>query len=335
MNILNREQLVDLLKKQESGISTPQEDEALNQWFDNAPIVQELTFASEEENQVTDAEIFAVITERIDRESDLNPVAHPGPSQVTTTTIPFRKKWLRVAVAAAVLLISLVGIRYIFNNNNNEMVLVTVPAGISELPVLLPDSSQVWLFEGSSLSYPKVFKGGKREVSLEGFARLSVHHDRQAPFIVNTPHKTSVKVLGTVFWINAKEQASDIKVGVAEGRVQVNTGKTVPAVLTAGEKVSYRYGDTSYAKLHYQPGETDPWNKNGIIYLNGVSLNELGVLFETMYHTKLRFDKALAGDQQFKISISDTTSMDATIEMLNALSSLRFKRSGKEIEVSQ
>ncbi|WP_118952550.1 FecR family protein [Taibaiella helva] len=334
MKISSKEQLVLLLEKQESGTSTPQEDEALNQWFEEAPVVRGLTFASEEERERIDAEIHARIADQIGEEPDFSQVNFQNPGQ-EKSTVPFRKKWLVVAAAAAILFISVIGLRYFFDSNRNEMILVTVPTGISQLPVTLPDSSLVWLYEGSSLRYPKIFGSGNREITLDGIARLSVHHDRRVPFIVNTRKNISVKVLGTVFWVNAPELASGIEVGVAEGLVQVNTGKTMPAVLKAGEKILYSYGDTSYARQHLLPEEINQWNGNGMIYLNSISLNELAVLFKNMYHVTLNFDQGLAKGQRFKMSISSTASVDSTLEMLNSLSSLRFKRNGKEIQVNK
>ncbi len=49
MKILNKEQLLALIEKRTSGTSTAEEDEILNQWFDEAPLISELTFISEDE----------------------------------------------------------------------------------------------------------------------------------------------------------------------------------------------------------------------------------------------------------------------------------------------
>src|SRR5690606_41160875 len=58
-----------------------------------------------------------------------------------------------------------------------------LPRG-GEYKVVLPDGTIVWLNADSRLSYPTVFNGQKRVVSLQGEAYFDVSHDAKHPFVV-------------------------------------------------------------------------------------------------------------------------------------------------------
>lgn len=58
-------------------------------------------------------------------------------------------------------------------------------AKVSNALVQLPDGSQVWLYEGSSLEYPNSFFGsGQSKVRLEGEGYFDVHRNEEKPFLI-------------------------------------------------------------------------------------------------------------------------------------------------------
>lgn len=89
--------------------------------------------------------------------------------------------------------------------------------------VVLPDSSRVTLNANSVLSIPRFgFGGGTREVKLQGEAEFAVKHTvDHSKFIVRTPDKLEVKVLGTEFIVYSRERGS--KVVLSQGSVQLRS----------------------------------------------------------------------------------------------------------------
>ncbi|HEY8387713.1 MAG TPA: FecR domain-containing protein [Parasegetibacter sp.] len=94
-----------------------------------------------------------------------------------------------------------------------------VPRG-RQFHLVLPDGSEVWLNAASSITYPIVFKGDERRISLTGEAYFEVKHDPAKPFIVSKGNM-HVNVLGTHFNVNAYDEEKDIKVTLLEGSVKV------------------------------------------------------------------------------------------------------------------
>lgn len=89
--------------------------------------------------------------------------------------------------------------------------------------VVLPDSSRVTLNANSILSIPRFgFGNGNREVRLTGEAEFAVKHTvDHSKFIVRTPDKLEVKVLGTEFIVYSRERGS--KVVLSQGSVQLRS----------------------------------------------------------------------------------------------------------------
>lgn len=89
--------------------------------------------------------------------------------------------------------------------------------------VRLPDSSRVTLNANSILTVPRFgFGSGTREVLLEGEAEFAVRHTTDhRKFVVRTPDKLEVRVLGTEFIVYSRDRGS--KVVLSQGSVQLRS----------------------------------------------------------------------------------------------------------------
>jgi ferric-dicitrate binding protein FerR (iron transport regulator) len=135
-------------------------------------------------------------------------------------------RWYQSKIAVAVLLVLITGTGYYFKDaiggflNPVEMLQVT--AGKNERKMVqLPDGSSVNLEPGSTLGYPREFKGKERAINLDGEAFFEVTRNAEHPFVIRTRliHTT---VLGTSFSVQAYG-AQEAKVVVVTGRVKVQT----------------------------------------------------------------------------------------------------------------
>lgn len=143
--------------------------------------------------------------------------------------------------AAALLICAL----FIFLYKNQTPVQLSAVTWVSKtavpgkiLDVLLPDSTEIWLNSGSTISYPQNLKhAALRTVKLKGEAFFKVKRDPRHPFVVHSLN-LQTRVLGTSF--NIRDWAGhNAEVTVLTGKVAVSKG-------AAG---------SSSAAIHLLPGQ--------------------------------------------------------------------------------
>jgi transmembrane sensor len=136
--------------------------------------------------------------------------------------------WLYIRQAAAVLVlaVTLSGIYNYFGKKDEPLpenvVYQEVKATYgTQTRVELADGSQVVLNSGSSLRFPVLFSNQKlRKVQLMGEGQFSVSKDASKPFVVDA-QGIQVKVLGTVFNVNAYPENNSVTVALLEGKVKL------------------------------------------------------------------------------------------------------------------
>jgi transmembrane sensor len=135
--------------------------------------------------------------------------------------------WARVA-ACAVLAIGLgwVGWQYYCINcgynglvSGKELVERVNTSGKQQV-IQLTDGTQVVLYPQSKLSFAETFPADQRTVYLSGDAYFQVAKDPKRPFLVHTTDLVT-KVLGTSFFVRAKDALDKTLVEVREGKVSV------------------------------------------------------------------------------------------------------------------
>ena len=107
----------------------------------------------------------------------------------------------------------------------------------------LSDSSKTTLSPGSTISYDKAFKNGKREIQLKGEAFFSVKKNAKMPFSVSANH-VMITALGTSFTVASFKSDSLMQVILHEGRVVVQADpdgvakKMDPVYLKPGDRLN-------------------------------------------------------------------------------------------------
>jgi len=123
---------------------------------------------------------------------------------------------LRIAASIAIF----IGLAFLINNYLEQSPQVMISSTTSEQKeFFLSDGSRVYLNEYSELSFPEKFKNGSREVQLNGEALFEVSGNKNRPFIINTSNNGSIKVLGTIFNVEADKNSTAVIVHVLEGKV--------------------------------------------------------------------------------------------------------------------
>lgn len=99
--------------------------------------------------------------------------------------------------------------------------ILTVPYGKSS-HLRLADGTEIWVNANTKVVYPATFTRKTREIYVDGEVYLHVARDEKHPFVVKT-EGMKVRVLGTVFCVNAHKEKKESSVVLVSGRVEVNT----------------------------------------------------------------------------------------------------------------
>ncbi len=155
-----------------------------------------------------------------------------------------------IRTSAAILLIPALFASYFlydrlekWNTQYVEQIELTTAYGLVS-KVTLPDSSEVWMNSGSTISYPKQFAGWRRTVHISGEAYFKVSSDRLNRFDVITPNGILVSAYGTEFNVSAYEDDNEIHATLVKGNIEINkTEESEAFILDPGQE--FRYNKTN------------------------------------------------------------------------------------------
>jgi len=152
----------------------------------------------------------------------------------------FKKIAIAVCSSAAAFLLFAGGLEYSRSKVpvRKETTLLAAEQNVSKFK--LPDGSEIWLSEGSSLSYSDQMKGRKRKVTLNGEAYFKVKKDASHPFIVGFADNTELEVLGTVFDAVSNKERHLSEVILKEGSVRIsNPSFSGPVLMRPNDKFTF------------------------------------------------------------------------------------------------
>ena len=160
----------------------------------------------------------------------------PQPQQQPVRIFRISSKWY--AAAAAVLVVSLIGIFYVINGSgrvtakdryrytaqvSSRHLVENINTSAQKAKITLPDGSTILLAPESRVSYSNNFDSmSTRDIYLSGEAFFSVVRNPERPFRVFS-NEIITKVLGTTFTVRSFEKDSIIQIIVKTGKVSVYT----------------------------------------------------------------------------------------------------------------
>jgi len=161
-----------------------------------------------------------------------------------------------------------------------------------KLTVYLPDGSQVKMNANSTITYPGIFAGNVRQVSLEGEAYFDVVENKKKPFIVKSG-ELSTQVYGTTFNVRNYDNDKETSVILETGRVQVaessNKSKNNSQTIMLEPGTEVRYTRVS-GRMQKSKANLDhlKW-KDGVILFDKASRAEVFKKLEDWYGLKFDF----------------------------------------------
>jgi transmembrane sensor len=175
-----------------------------------------------------------------------------GITEPVTRTVPmYRNAWIQGVAAILICLAGLMLFKFTTKKTPGETAVLSahkaIPANLNHY-MTLADGSSVVLRAGSKITVAADFKtAGKREITLVGEAYFDIKHNPGRPFII---HTGSIKttVLGTAFNIKANPGQHQVIVTVTRGRVKVQDGDVLLAILTPNKQLATMLGTLGTAE---------------------------------------------------------------------------------------
>ena len=198
---------------------------------------------------------------------------------------------------------------------------LSIPRG-ETFKVVLSDGTEVLLNSDSRLSYPTVFKGKERVVSLEGEAYFNVTKNTEHPFIVKSGN-VQVRVLGTEFNM-CSYTPDNVRVTLIEGKVAVSDVEMKPG--QSAQLVS----DGTFA-VDEVDTETFLYWKEGFFYFDDVALVDMMKEIGKWYNIDIEFRNSEIMNLRMHFLANRQQKVSDLIELLNRMERIHVYLEGESL----
>lgn len=205
---------------------------------------------------------------------------------------------------------------------------LTTPSG-GQYMLILPDQTKVWLNAESSVSYPSVFSGTERNVTLTGEAYFEVAKDKQHPFKVKAG-SAEVKVLGTHFNIMSYDNEGQMQISLAEGSVRVDLAND-SRILSPGQQALIKAGTSRIILKQIEIDEAIDW-KNGLFQFDNAPIDQVMRQIKRWYNVEVIYQGAKP-DLFITGMISRSNKVSKILDLIEAAGGVNFEIGDKQIIV--
>ncbi len=227
------------------------------------------------------------------------------------------KKLLPTILKYAAAIIILLGISTVIYftidtfNQKNQYISYIAPEG-TRTKISLPDESTIWLQPNSKIRYTKNFNEGSRELIFSGHAYFKITRDKSNPFIINM-NNVSVSVLGTQFYLKAKEKKDLIETGLISGKVKISTS-TTEKILKPNDVIIISRSNKKITQRQTLNKKNYTFNNGSIIFDNCSFGNIMKDLAE-LYDIHIELDKEIDTNKNITLTVRE----ESIIEILEIL----------------
>jgi len=296
---MNKDRILELMARKLAGEATTEELLELQELLPGDPEAAERSKVLDQFWNRRDNETHPSVEENLRKvlrglELPATEAGMPAGEEAAVKRIrPFR--WLKVAAVFLVAAGSIVYWRYRDRPESTALasLMEKKNAKGTRSIIQLPDGSKIWLNADSKLRYPEIFKGGNREIYLNGEAFFDVAKNPEHPFIIHLANGT-VQVLGTSFNVRAYDNEPVVETSVTTGRIAFipkyhTTRKTQDTVFLAPDhKASYKYTMEELSTVITSGKEDKAWTEGRLIF-RSKSMDEIGVELERNFGKKVTF----------------------------------------------
>jgi ferric-dicitrate binding protein FerR (iron transport regulator) len=186
----------------------------------------------------------------------------------------------------------------------------------------LPDGTSGWLGYNSELKY-YVDGSRQRVVELNGLAFFDVAHKKTQPFVVKTPTKLKIEVLGTRFNVSSYLGENSCEVILEQGSVKLNLQDVKVGEMRPNDRVIYKSENNSIDKSSVNALDYVSW-KDGKLILDEVSLKETCIKLGRFYNVDFELDSRVIDNQRVRLRLEDET-LDDALNLLTMLVPIKYK----------
>ncbi|WP_346239123.1 FecR family protein [Niabella insulamsoli] len=339
---MNKERLIELLIKKQSGTITLPESLELKEYLKTDAEQEQLSDLLGDVLEGRFHQQQSYSKDEIDtRLQKIHSRLHAKADTTRQKNHSFR--WLLRAVAAVVIIAFSCLALYYYTTNSDDPgstnILATKKGSKSSL--VLPDGTKVLLNADTKLSYNQSFGKKVREVALEGEAYFEVVRDSEHPFIVHTK-AMDVKVLGTVFNVRAYKDEKNTQTTLIKGSVEVTLkSRNDKVLLKPNEKIIVNnhidsslaaYAEKDVANISVVPVKTSPtdssiieteWTKNRLAF-DQASYSEVFAELERWYGVSVTIKDAAILKRKISGSY-ENEEISEVLESLKLATGFRYK----------
>lgn len=212
-------------------------------------------------------------------------------------------------------------------NKKVQLHRLSIPRG-ETFKVILSDGTEVLLNSDSRLSYPTVFKGKERVVSLEGEAYFNVTKDAEHPFIVNSGN-VQVRVLGTEFNM-CSYSPDDVRITLIEGKVAVSDTCSLQSVEIKPGQSAHLVSDGTFAVEEVDTESFLYW-KEGFFYFDDVTLVDMMKEIGKWYNIDVDFRNSEIMNLRMHFLAKRQQDIADLIELINRMERIHVYQEGESL----
>ncbi len=191
---------------------------------------------------------------------------------------------------------------------------LSIPRG-ETFKVVLSDGTEVLLNSDSRLSYPTVFKGKERVVSLEGEAYFNV--TKNTEHLIVKSGNVQVRVLGTEFNM-CSYTPDNVRVTLIEGKVAVSDTCSLQTVEMKPGQSAQLVSDGTFA-VDEVDTETFLYWKEGFFYFDDVALVDMMKEIGKWYNIDIEFRNSEIMNLRMHFLANRQQKVSDLIELLNRM----------------
>ena len=246
----------------------------------------------------------------------------------------FFKKALRVAAMIAIPLFATFMYLLVEKIPTPAVSDMIVSVGSGErVSITLPDGTKVKLNSETTLNYNiNEFNRKIREISLNGEAYFEVAHNDKIPFVINTKDM-DVKVLGTTFNLQARDEELTTELNLIEGKVSLIANSTdQQVVLYANQKAILDKRTGSIKVLKDNPCVSTAWLRGELVF-HATPIRKVFKEIERNYGISIQIeDNEILYNDLFTGTFS-TDNLNETLEILMMHYRFKYSIKGKNVAI--
>ena len=216
-------------------------------------------------------------------------------------------------------------------NADEIQIRIEIPRG-GTYKLKLSDNSMVWLNSETVIEYPNLFKGESRHVRLIGEAFFEVEPDQNFPFIVSSEHGMSIRVTGTSFTLNSRNE-DYIETVLISGQIAVKVydGAETPVYPSQRAVIDKQTGGIVVEEVDVAPYMA--WKESRIMFTDK-KLDDIMEILSRWYDVEIVFTDRTIGELRFNGNLKRSETLTTILDAMLVDEGLAYCISGNRITIS-